>query len=145
MRVCTDCKKSFAVSDFYFSDGRYSSYCKVCHGIRNRRLLRTRYYTNLSESRRKAREWAFERNKPKIEFLRGIKSDNPCTDCGRFFDPVCMDFDHNPGRKRWSIAELTHSAAKLTLLKSEIKRCELVCACCHRLRTSRRKQYRKPI
>jgi hypothetical protein len=63
----------------------------------------------------------------------------PCTDCGRSFPPVAMDFDH-VGPKSRTIAGMVSGAYKLELILEEIKKCELVCAVCHRLRTSVRKE-----
>ena len=65
--------------------------------------------------------------------------DAPCLDCGNRFPPVAMDFDHLGGKTK-SIAEMAGQAYKLDLILEEIKRCELVCACCHRIRTEKRKQ-----
>jgi len=44
-----------------------------------------------------------------------------------------MDFDHRPGEvKVGSIQKLMHNPEKL---KAELLKCDLVCACCHRIRT----------
>jgi len=64
----------------------------------------------------------------------------PCADCGRKFDPVCMDFDHRPGTKKLR-KHMMH--VPLGRLRTEIKKCDVVCACCHRLRTKNRHQYNK--
>ncbi len=63
----------------------------------------------------------------------------PCLDCANRFPPVAMDFDHLGGKTR-SIATMVASGYKLDLILEEIKRCEIVCACCHRIRTEKRKQ-----
>lgn len=72
-----------------------------------------------------------------------IKSETPCKDCGRNFHPVAMDFDHIKGKNR-SIASLVSGAYKIDLILEEIKLCEVVCACCHRLRTHSRKENHCP-
>lgn len=64
----------------------------------------------------------------------------PCTDCGGWFHPVQMDFDHRPDE----IKKFTISAAyclKFKTLYKEIQKCDIVCANCHRLRTYRRNQH----
>jgi len=48
-----------------------------------------------------------------------------------------MDFDHVSGEKVMNIAQLSRLSSPASLL-SEIKKCELVCANCHRIRTSSR-------
>lgn len=64
----------------------------------------------------------------------------PCMDCRKCFPAVCMDFDHRPGEvKKLNVSvSITRS---LSSLKAEIAKCDLVCACCHRLRTANRTKY----
>lgn len=64
---------------------------------------------------------------------------NPCTDCGRTFDPEGMDFDHVKGKKTASVAHLCAKGAAKKL-EEELKKCELVCAVCHRIRTKKRRK-----
>lgn len=63
----------------------------------------------------------------------------PCKDCGNIFPPVAMDFDHinnnNNNNKKYTIGRMLSSAYKIDLILNEIAKCELVCACCHRIRT----------
>ncbi len=70
------------------------------------------------------------------QFFWSLKN-NPCVDCGLRFHPVAMDFDHLPGYKKLSVNGL-YCMAKQKLL-DEIKKCELVCANCHRIRTWNRR------
>jgi hypothetical protein len=65
--------------------------------------------------------------------------DVPCADCGSRWPAVAMDFDHL-GVKVKGIASMVSQSYKLELILEEIKGCEVVCACCHRLRTLSRKQ-----
>lgn len=61
----------------------------------------------------------------------------PCADCGRSFPVVCMDFDHRPGVvKCFTISESIDRKAED--IEAEILKCDVVCACCHRIRTARR-------
>ena len=79
--------------------------------------------TSLSQKRSRAKK------KLVIDDLKNV----PCTDCGNTFPPCCMDFDHIEGIKEFSIGNnLTRS---LDSLLTEIEKCEIVCANCHRLRT----------
>ena len=65
------------------------------------------------------------------EFVASVKLGKPCTDCGREFPPVCMDFHHrDPGAKDFSVSQ----AKTVTQVQAEIEKCDLICACCHRIR-----------
>lgn len=60
----------------------------------------------------------------------------PCVDCGRTFPPFCMDWDHLPGHLKCSNISLMvrSNTFKIEDIQVELKKCELVCACCHRIR-----------
>ena len=74
-------------------------------------------------------------NREVRELYLALKS-RPCADCGRSFDPVCMDFDHRPGTTKVAVvSRLLNDEQKLL---AEIEKCDLICACCHRLRTKSR-------
>jgi hypothetical protein len=60
-----------------------------------------------------------------------------CADCGES-DPVVLEFDHL-AEKRMGLAQLAHLGATPARLDEEIALCEVVCACCHRRRTSERR------
>lgn len=57
------------------------------------------------------------------------------------FDP--MDFDHR--NRDDKVSEISNFTAGWDALKEEIAKCDLVCANCHRIRTSANKQWcRRP-
>lgn len=103
-----------------------SARCRSCHAI----------YVRRPEVRAKNREYAAKRYAVAREIVRDEKS-KPCMDCGRTFPSYCMEFDH-PQRRgdRYTVA---HAAGgSLATLQAEIEVTELVCACCHRIRTRER-------
>lgn len=62
----------------------------------------------------------------------------PCYDCGLTFPPECMQFDHRPGEiKLGNVSSMIRSKNAITIAE-EIKKCDLVCANCHAIRTARR-------
>lgn len=76
-----------------------------------------------------------EEVKAAVDKLKNV----PCLDCDKLFPPVAMDFDHLGGKTK-SIATMVSRSYKLDLILEEVKLCEVVCACCHRIRTEKRKQ-----
>lgn len=75
-------------------------------------------------------------------YVAALKVALPCADCGSHFPAVCMDFDHVRGTKVANVARIV-ADANLDRLKDEIAKCDLVCANCHRLRTSSRSQHKE--
>jgi hypothetical protein len=98
---------------------------------------RARYHENVLQNRESSNQSRKRREFPKRVFIEDLKSSTPCADCGQFFPAVCMDFDHLPGTKKIAtIARMMgHGSYSLEELKSEISKCQLVCANCHRIRT----------
>ena len=80
------------------------------------------------------------RNKNRVtKFIEEYKRARSCADCGfsgREF-PYVLDFDHVDGSavKKFNIGSWSHTVLSIEAIKQEIKKCELVCANCHRKRT----------
>jgi hypothetical protein len=60
-----------------------------------------------------------------------------CADCGER-DPVVLEFDH-VGEKYADISALAHDGVRNEVLDREMALCDVVCACCHRRRTTQRR------
>lgn len=64
-----------------------------------------------------------------------------CADCDYLFPPVCMDFDHLPGAgKLAGISKMVRTGWPEAKILLEVKKCEVVCSNCHRLRTMKRRK-----
>ena len=69
------------------------------------------------------------------EFLRAYKLEHGCTDCGYKAHHAALDFDHLADKV------LNVCLAKsIKQAKTEIAKCEVVCANCHRVRSFERLQ-----
>lgn len=66
-------------------------------------------------------------------YVKDMKESSPCLDCGVKYPYYVMDFDHLEN-KEFSIHYLS-ATGRIGALKKEIKKCEIVCANCHRKRT----------
>jgi hypothetical protein len=74
--------------------------------------------------------------------LNEYKATHPCVDCGEA-DPIVLEFDHVAGKKRMELSRmLTHGCSWETIM-SEIAKCVMRCANCHRRKTFRMHEYRK--
>lgn len=70
--------------------------------------------------------------------------EHPCVDCGEG-DPVVLEFDHLPEfEKSREIGRMIGSGTwSWKAIEKEIQKCEVVCANCHKRRTSRRGNFFK--
>lgn len=68
--------------------------------------------------------------------IQAIKEGAPCLDCGLSFPYFVMDFDHrDPETKRADVSALIKCGYAWSIVLDEISKCDLLCACCHRMRT----------
>lgn len=75
-----------------------------------------------------------QRIKRRSRWIGKYKCAKGCKDCGYNQFSVALDFDHiDPNNKTLAVSKLLSS--NLKKLMSEIRKCEVVCANCHRVRT----------
>lgn len=147
--ICKDCDKEtprnrFATFRTRSGELRRRGNCWDC---------RNKYYTDNADKMKAYRAEYNQRTKTKRErdqaarrktardYIDKVK-DVPCADCGQKWPAVAMDFDHVRGEKIKGIANYVSGAYKLDLIKEEIAKCEVVCACCHRIRTWKRGEHK---
>jgi hypothetical protein len=129
MKKCGRCGLEKPSSEFHHwnrSDGR-QPWCKPCrqtydhdYHARNRERRRQQ----VKERRRRLHAWNNE-----------LKSSMPCADCGQFFPPVAMTWDHLPGSEKITEVSNLVRAGKTLQARKEVEKCELVCANCHAVRS----------
>ncbi len=128
-RTCGRCERTLPVESFSrMGDGR-QHWCKACF----REYFRDRGAKHLQQS---GAAQVRRRAIAKAHALAYAKT-RGCADCGET-DPVVLEFDHVGGKVR-GVAQLLCDGASLSRVQAEIERCVVVCACCHRVRTLRRR------
>lgn len=113
--------------------------CERCYSRGLARERRIRF----PEAARAASLEVTERARRNLEAIRGAK-DAPCADCGRMFPSECMDFDHIAERGVKKFTLNSPGPRCLETVLAEIAKCDLVCACCHRVRTRKRRALTLP-
>lgn len=146
---CKQCGKnkperSFATFKTRKGETRRRGVCWTCRGeyaTKNfKRLQQYRKTYNKANRPKKALRDSFRRAEAKA-YVDKIKAQTPCADCRQRFHPVAMDFDHGDSPKTRGVAVMVGSGYRLDLIKSEIAKCEIVCANCHRVRTWTRNEH----
>lgn len=110
---------------------------------------RKRYHENPGPERERSRSYQRshkDKVRGRLTGLTGEKQayvdkvkDAPCADCHNRFPVECMDLDHVRGKKRADVSAMIHRAYSIQSVVEEVKKCEVVCANCHRTRTRKRK------
>lgn len=122
--VCVGCHRLRGASRIFIMDHYHCpdhvSYEKLCYPCRQRDCQR------------------MKKNRAK-SFVESLKK-APCSDCGHFYEPILMDFDHRPDTdKAASLALACSRGWGLKKLAGEIAKCDLVCCWCHVDRTVSRR------
>lgn len=124
------------------------------HPEKSRASARKYRAENLEKCRANAREY-HKNNREKesatqrrtradrIDKFDLLKMERPCYDCGGTFPPESMDWDHKPGTIKSFDVALGVTSYSFDRVVDEIAKCQLVCACCHRVRTKSRMQEKK--
>ena len=144
MKICTRCGFPKPIEEFVKSTQTKSgkgAHCLVCD--RGRVAVRRQDPQVRLENVKLALE--YRANNIEVVLLRDRQSKRnkqtwlnslkvgPCADCCNIYPPCCMDFDHVVGIKTKGIGKLLGCSKEVVL--AEVAKCELVCACCHRVRT----------
>lgn len=107
--------------------------CANCHRVRTRETERSRPRRAPSSSPaliRKLRAW--REQAALLDHLRNL----PCADCGRRFPACAMDFDHRDRRTKLHTVTRMVGRASTEAILAEVAKCDIVCANCHRVRTT---------
>jgi hypothetical protein len=89
----------------------------------------------------KARKWNKKQTSKLRKFIYEYLQKNPCVDCGNK-DIRTLDFDHVFG-KEMGISQMIRNCHSIKSIQSEIKKCKVRCANCHRIKTFQRGKYWK--
>jgi len=135
VKKCTSCDIEKDLTNFVKhkkSPDGLSYWCKDC--IRKYNL--NRYYKDVEKSR----EYSRCKKSEYVSWIQNLKLNKPCIDCGKIYEPYCMDYDHIPGRgkKINTISRLVLSNIPKNIVLDEIEKCDLVCILCHNNRTNNR-------
>lgn len=128
-KICNNCLLELPIEDFIKRSKKspkgfyYVAKCKNC------RLNELQAYgIQIKPSRQ-------------LKFVTRVKSVfNICVDCGSKYAPHVLDFDHVRGEKIENLSRLVYKTCDMALIKDEIRKCDIVCANCHRERTYRRQK-----
>lgn len=100
-----------------------------------RRNSRDYYLRNREAVKAKSRERKREAQGRVWDLIASHLAENPCVDCGET-DPLVLEFDHrDPAGKSFTIGTVD-TVRSLESVSSEIAKCDVRCANCHRRRTS---------
>lgn len=135
VKRCPKCLLDKDISEYNKSANRRDGlqvYCRSCQ----RGIDRAFYHAN--ESRKEGVRGTVEAARAAAqEFVWEYLKRHPCVDCGES-DPIVLDFDHVRGTKVRAVCSLVSAGFAIAVISTEIQKCEVRCANCHRRKTAQR-------
>lgn len=139
MKTCYNCKQSLPIEDFHSNKTRkdgHSSLCKSC--------TKSYYGSYVRKNKGAYKEYARVTRKKIRQFVFDYLKSHPCVDCGET-NPVVLEFDHVRGQKKCHIAYMVRRGWGLQSVEDEIKKCDVRCSNCHKIRTAKVKNWYKDL
>lgn len=96
------------------------------HYLKNKEIIKQRTKLNSKVHKKSCQDWV-------LEYLQM----NPCTDCAES-DPVVLEFDHR--EEEVKLFNISDKIGRISIdkIQSEVAKCDVRCANCHRRMTYRR-------
>ncbi len=132
-RKCTKCDQKKSFSEFHKNKnkpGGIQGICKICC----KEVHRLHYLENKLAYRDNAKK-----RRETLQKMTDSYKNRPCMDCKQSFPACCMDFDHR-NNKLFNVSDAVKNGLGVQTILDEIKKCDVVCANCHRIRTCEKTQ-----
>ena len=134
-KECPKCKRKLEENDFNWKSKniKRAYYCKVC----SRAYVQNHYNKNQKYYSDKARKRDLSLKQKYREYTLRYLQLHPCVDCGES-NIIVLEFDHiNPKTKIDDISNMVKNGMSFSKIIEEIKKCEVRCSNCHKIRTAR--------
>ena len=130
-KVCYRCYKLTNANDFYIRNKKVLGVCVTCYEQHYKQTCKSE-----AELKKTLKDSALRTKNKRRAFIKDYLLNHPCMDCG-LTDLLVLEFDHRePKDKLKNISSLL-SGGSITQIKKELEKCDVVCANCHRRRTSK--------
>ena len=139
---CVKCKQELSDDCFYaWKDtergSRIKSRCKDCC----KQAAKEQYKGNPDRAQKKSKKNTYKIRKRNQAFIIEYLTSRCCEHCNES-DIRVLEFDHlNPEEKLIGICQAVHRGWSIKRLETEIKKCRILCANCHRKVTAKSRGY----
>ena len=143
-QICSGvCKQPLPHTIKYFNRNKAKKHglntiCRECSNKHARQYYASNRVHHLANVMKNKHKYV-QRNQ---QFILRYLSWMCCKDC-QTTDIRVLEFDHIRGQKKRNVSNLISQGWSLSSIKQEIRKCDVVCANCHRIRTRQgNKDYR---
>lgn len=143
-KVCPQCRLELPLEDFNKRAGNKKSgrqsWCRECMKSR----LNADYRDPENSRKASIRSNNMRAQIRNLDFVLEYLRNHPCVDCGEK-DPIVLEFDHVRGIKLFTISRGCRQGMGINKLRTEIEKCDVRCANCHRRATATRGGWRDKL
>ena len=138
MKDCTKCRIAKLASEYFVKDktGRLHSQCKLCYKEHRKSYYKQHYATYHEQYLARAKQ---RRAGQRLEYRQNMiayMADKSCVTCGES-DIRVLEFDHlDPSLKTFNVSQAVAKGYSWNDVLQEIKKCQLLCANCHKRKTA---------
>jgi len=126
--TCSTCHIEHPADSFNINKGNTNGRSGVCKGC----VIKPDYANDHAKHKRLAKNQAF---------MNRYKLMSGCALCGYKEHAVALDFDHIDQTTKNRVGKGMDKKWSRDRLKNEIRKCRVLCACCHRVETIRQNQH----
>jgi hypothetical protein len=153
MKACSKCKQTLPIDQFgiqkaskWIKSDRPKSRCRKCESIGVEESRQKTKLTDPEKFRRKQNrtiEYNYTLTQRNLAYVsRYLRRFGKCVDCG-MTDTRVLEFDHIQGEKVDGVVRLASQLASISKIKDEIRKCEIRCCNCHRIKTQQQFGWRE--
>lgn len=139
MKVCSKCSATKPETEYFVKDkksGRLHAQCKTCYKEHRKTYAAEHYKTYGDQYRARAKIRRIEIKRALQNKFIEYMQNKSCVRCGES-DIRVLEFDHiDPATKEMSIARAMTYGRSWQAILSEIEKCQILCANCHKKRTA---------
>lgn len=145
-KTCSKCNQTKDLAHFYLKDkitGRRHAQCKSCNRIARTLKYKVHYEKYGEQYRDRARKRKLKIKSERQKLLYQLLSGKVCEHCG-YDDIRALEFDHiDPTLKSFGISRAINDCYAWDKILIEIKKCRVLCANCHKIRTAQQQNWSK--
>lgn len=131
---CSKCNSKKPETEFPKLNGKRKGFvCLECWRIYHKEHYKKNKQRYIEKSVKFSKIY-IKRNR---EFIKDLKNNTKCKDCGNSYQHYVMTFDHLRDKKE-DVGNMVSHGISLEKLKNEIDKCDIICANCHAERTWKR-------
>ena len=148
MKICSKCHLVKPESAYFVKDkvtGRLHAQCKACYKA-HRQTYYAEHYAKYKEAyRQRAKLLRLQQREEFRHNMLQYLSNKHCIEC-KESDVRVLELDHiDPKQKQFSISQAVRLGHKWNEVLTELEKCQVLCANCHKKRTAQQFNWYKSL